>query len=105
MSKHTPGPWEVSYKFGRSGLIGPVRTTNDYPVASVTGYYEVAGQTEPNARLIAAAPELLEALEKLLGLYDLATHDEYDGTDLLVGLLADADFARAAIAKAKGETP
>ncbi|WP_371343827.1 hypothetical protein [Klebsiella quasipneumoniae] len=45
-----------------------------------------------NANLIAAAPELLEALQDALHAYD--KHSEY----------SEWDFARAAIAKALGET-
>jgi hypothetical protein len=48
---------------------------------------------EANAHLIAAAPELLEALENLLKVYE-----GEGGTQHHAG-----DIARAAIAKAKGE--
>ena len=63
-SKHTPGPWKVS-------------PTDDTVVIDATGA-EVAAidgdyndpdtwpQMEANARLIAAAPDLLDALQNLL---------------------------------------
>lgn len=60
-AKHTPGPWRLCTKFCQQGLIAPVDGV--YPVAAVTGYYGHANQTEANARLIAAAPELLQVIE------------------------------------------
>jgi len=57
MSKHTPGPWFVA-------------SEGSYKVASVTSTTGVYADTLPeaaqiaaDARLIAAAPELLEALK------------------------------------------
>lgn len=51
---------------------------------------------EANARLIAAAPELLEALEGFVSVY---------GVDDVPRWMQVRDKARAAIAKATGETP
>ena len=60
MSKHTKGPWKVGkprecIRDGNLmyGIIGPETVTD----------YEDWGFTEANARLIAAAPDLLEALK------------------------------------------
>lgn len=60
MSAHTPGPWE----WGRDMGFFWVETEKDgYNVASVTNHNDKR-ENEANARLIAAAPELLEmALE------------------------------------------
>lgn len=46
-------------------------------------------------------PELLEQLEKLLGMFESEIHNEYDGTSALESRLSEADEARAAIAKAR----
>jgi hypothetical protein len=54
---------------------------------------EAYGGTEANARLIAAAPDLLEALKGMLGVWE---EDPAYGH-------ASAEKARAAIAKAEGE--
>lgn len=72
MSKHTPGPWEVSHG-GHGSPHGFVideyyvlnRTVAD-DVAIAADIVDPATQmpSEANARLIAAAPELLEALSK-----------------------------------------
>lgn len=68
----TPGPWEVSY--GNEGSIfGDLDNSEhdgDYPyIGSVAGI-KPAGAEHPecsaNARIIAAAPEMYELLEKVL---------------------------------------
>ena len=60
-ASHTPGPWHVS-----EGNIRPalVYAANGYLVADCNTMQEAK---EANARLIAAAPKLLEALRDLLG--------------------------------------
>jgi hypothetical protein len=75
MQKYTPGPWEVSTLDGRT--IGPVRTvivedeggwtqTPLPQLQAVAVVKERTGETAANARLLAAAPELLAALERIL---------------------------------------
>lgn len=97
MSAHTPGPWFMSTTFGQQGLIGP----KDYsPVASVTGYYTLHGQTEANARLIAAAPELLNILRKCRDYLSCIPESSAGGDDDAVML---AQEASSVIAKATGE--
>jgi len=58
MTKRTPGPWKVSNDGAPSwwGVYSP--STNDDIVTGLTN--------EADARLIAAAPKLLEALKELL---------------------------------------
>ena len=66
-SGHTPGPWEVRRLNGIT-YVGP--TDNKFfNTASVKGFG--AHDIEANARLIAAAPELLEAAK--LAEYTLGT--------------------------------
>jgi hypothetical protein len=58
--KHTPGPWEWCET--KTGLYGP-----DYPIIDTDrdwGMFLHPTNLEANARLISAAPELLEALEE-----------------------------------------
>jgi hypothetical protein len=60
--KHTPGPWEVfDESYIREG--NPSKGTGRLSIASSTGYQEAR---IANARLIAAAPELLAVLKELL---------------------------------------
>lgn len=65
MSKHTPGPWKVSRRFD---IYQDNRGYCGYYVGSTRGNSDdlpenVKEQDEANARLIAAAPELLDALQ------------------------------------------
>ena len=55
--KHTPGPWRVDYAMG-------IRGANNVPLAYVLS--DSSSDSTPDAQLIAAAPELLEALEMLI---------------------------------------
>ncbi len=57
MSDYTPGPWQVGS--GRLGVVGhPLRRVVAGEDATLAGVFE-----EADARLIAAAPELYEALK------------------------------------------
>jgi hypothetical protein len=110
MSKHTPGPWVFEYRDGKhplndcngSRIDGLWAINGEFILGDVTGWDGgYFGPNKANARLIAAAPDLLEALEKLLAMFDAEIQkNEYDGISMLEARLAEADFARAAIAKA-----
>lgn len=76
-SKHTPGPWEISpnplgdatRRFiwpedTENGPVGPCSDTGRC-IAIINPRGDVA-TLEANARLIAAAPDLLAALQKIL---------------------------------------
>lgn len=87
---HTPGPWEIRQSRKSLGGTEPFvyAVGYEFPVCTVTGYFEGAGQTLPNLRLLAAAPELLAALQGVVRVADRAT--------------VEFDAARAAIAKVVG---
>lgn len=89
---HTPGPWKVDED---APVIVSAQDGTDIAIAS--GRAERGTVQEANARLIAAAPEMLAALVILVRDFDSAVDHapEYS---------AIADHARAAIAKARGET-
>lgn len=65
--KHTPGPWEFGPSHSSTGLAGQlvVRPAGEFPhgewVADVGSMYD--DHREANARLIAAAPELLQVAQ------------------------------------------
>ena len=82
MSKYTPGPWKFIDVIGCCAIEAADRQLLKYMSPTSTNV--------ANARLMASAPDLLEALEAVLSVADRAT-DEFD-------------LARAAIAKAKGES-
>ena len=89
-SKHTPGPWlnRTHSISAQSGAI--IAKTVDSKVD-----YETK---DANARLIAAAPELLTMLDRLLSEY--LTRDPREGHVALLTI----EQARAAITKAMGES-
>ena len=58
--EHTPGPWR---QVGHTIWAGEPNTTNG-PIAEASG--TTSEEVEANARLIAAAPELLSACEEAL---------------------------------------
>lgn len=96
-ANHTPGPWAVS-KIG-----------NPYDQHAI--YAEPSGenvsvtvQGKANADLIAAAPELLAALELVANVADTARSILHKtAPDEAKRFKRDAEFCRATIAKAKGE--
>jgi len=97
-TQHTPGPWVMDDEYGTeiigSGKIVAVTmnqmlATKAQQKKGVLGFDDVE-QIKANARLIAAAPELLEALERMVLICEA-----YNGLE--------AKKARAVIAKAKGE--
>ena len=61
---HTPGPWRAGASTFYPGLDGPMtmRVYTDHPPTE----FEVTGDNiTANARLIASAPDLLEALQAM----------------------------------------
>ena len=97
MSKalHTPGPWFVPTKsFGTLYVEARIGGGMLQEVAAV-GPTEKSEQQEANARLISAAPDLLEALEKI----EKAAFATVCNPEWI------ANHARAAIAKATGDAP
>lgn len=72
--KHTPGPWAVDY----NGTIGHIKTLcnpEEHTKTVIKYRYNLCEEIlteeeiQANARLIAAAPEMLEALVDVYGLY------------------------------------
>ena len=91
MSKHTPGPWQVGHFDSNMICDSDGANRGCAPIARVEG---TAAERRANARLIAAAPELLEALR---GLLDPATNEDGEW------YRQAREAARAAIAKAEGK--
>lgn len=110
-TKFTPGPWSFSRweQFGDTRFYvaqadGAPYTPNYSDVATLiaeTVSGERVAVQEANARLIAAAPELFEALRDMLGgwKYIRSAHGDLYG----VGWDRAQEKAVAAIAKATGE--
>lgn len=95
MSKHTPRPWFVRTI---DESIGSVDSENGVMVAQaqqVSSKDQLSGSVErkANAQLIAAAPDLLDALKTMLNFGNLGAYERADA------VMA----AKAAINKATGE--
>jgi len=86
MNKHTPGPWSVDDPHQiwaeSAGEYVAITRVEDWETIP-------REQAEANARLIATAPDLLEALNELIGWQTTAPHEAIQA-------------AKAAIAKATG---
>ena len=95
MSGHTPGTWHV---VGKDGWLYVY--AGDTEIAEI--YYPPEDRGLANACLIAAAPEMLDALEEIAGEYHSDTC-----SFALLGKSHACDchkaMANAAIAKAKGD--
>lgn len=97
--KHTPAPW----KAGARSVSAP--ETEDRLGLDCRLYGGNAGDNRANARLIAASPDLLAALRRLIAALDAhATVHAADGDDVarMLEYAQAEDAARAAIAKATG---
>jgi hypothetical protein len=102
--KHTPGPWKILP--GNERCIGGtvISGANDYRVATATRTPEEYA----NAHLIAAAPDLVGALEDLTTTAGMVASAYYMSGDpeRMAGayhLRQSIDLARAAIAKVEGK--
>lgn len=99
---HTPGPWEIWGNLGEMDLaVGPVAGgVAVAQIVTVNGIGIMDGETAQlgaaNARLIAAAPALLAALERCLPFVNRIRAMTGGDGDLT------AQNARAAISAAKG---
>ena len=106
MMAHTPGPWEVEtvktsigicHKIGRfpSNGISEITHACIYVDGGRIGeiFNDVEKELFSNARLIAAAPDLLEALKSAIKTAEFERHPHRGWQD----------EARAAIAKAEGK--
>jgi hypothetical protein len=92
-AQHTPGPWAIGNAskrdFGAVTHVGPF----DHPCGICEVYGAVDDEPQANARLIAAAPDLLEACEAVLAEVNEPYNFDHDSIAM----------CRNAIKKAKGE--
>jgi len=96
-AQHTPGPWvlEGHWSIDDKPMGGWISTKTPMPLFELGPVLGAPEEMQANARLIAAAPDLLQALKWFI--------DDIDGTHtVMVDFDANVDAARAAIAKALG---
>lgn len=98
---HTKGPWDIGGVNG-GGLPHTVYCDDATGSAVAKCDFEFVNRSKEelraNARLIAAAPDLLEALEMSLQAYDYG----HTGPKATIRIAKFEEKASAAIAKAKG---
>lgn len=104
MNQHTPGPWAVTnHAHGTViNMESSRKTRSGASRYAVIGGFDASDseqfqEAQANARLISAAPELLEALQGMLSLDD----EHQRGADDQ-DVCFEVQQARAAIAKATG---
>ena len=120
-SKHTPGPWtiftdlpeehdgyidhggyrinadgveQLAYVWERSARVNP--STGEQDSSLPFG----AEEAQANARLIASAPELLEALSDIIGSLEITWRNGYVAIE---DVQKEVEFARSLISRARGE--
>jgi len=100
---HTPGPWSShpNCKEGKGTASWSIISDDSFATIAIVYKESIPSQQESNAKLLAAAPELLSALDYLL------LHTVDDNLKHGIGLTENEEEARQraldAIAKAKGE--
>ena len=121
-AKHTPGPWAIygraiytadkrkhwiENRDRRAVYVAQVRARHDSEIGCHVDDVEdnpvCEQEAEANARLISAAPDLLEALERMLETAE-RLKEQVDYHEGFSGEYQSFKMARAALAKAKGQS-
>ena len=98
-TKHTPGPWIIDWNVSRLDIFGADETTLVASLRRSSLSQAIDEAARSNARLIAAAPEMYEAIAAIataMNLGYIPNEILSEGSPILEGL-------RAAIAKAEGK--
>lgn len=102
MNEHTPSPWKVYATFNEEVFT---LLNEDTLVAKVTPLGETINQCKANLSLIAAAPDLLEALNKAAQHIEaMMAHIEHKPERFKQHCWQQVLDARATIGKATGAT-
>lgn len=103
-AKHTPGPWWVEVDTDPEASWErkwPTIHAEKYEVVGCEGLYGDYETDMANARLIAAAPDLLDALQGIIGYFDSGNNVPVSQATIKARS-DEVKSARAAIAKATG---
>lgn len=75
---HTPGPWASGRAIPEDGAVSRIVRAGDDHIAVVMHLEDAAQEAADNARLIAAAPELLAESQRLLArLQEMSIHPSH----------------------------
>lgn len=94
---HTPGPWTLRMGGISEEIVAISKRGKAWAIARTTASKCGRDQATANALLIAAAPELLDALKRFANL------DADTNSYLVANCTKYCEQARAAIAKAEGK--
>jgi hypothetical protein len=72
-TSYTPGLWSVNNNIGRKGEMGIVADNAPCIIAIMGNQKKWPVEAEANARLIAAAPEMLEVISVVIGAIEKGT--------------------------------
>lgn len=98
MGKHTPGPWHT----GADGRI--VYDANGWAISNAITFHHQrgGGQDRDNARLIAAAPEMVEVLRQWLA-YDNSDDADFSSPGPMVAYAEAINATRALLSRIEGD--
>lgn len=104
MAKPTPGPWYATLHESGSYRISQQPEGGTFWIAETFSGL-IGNEEEANANLIAAAPDLLEALQNLLSMAFIWKERMPSGSTALRNFeaLPEVEAARTAIARAEGK--
>ena len=83
-TKHTPGPWQTDESGHRIEWSNWI-IANGVMIAAVTETSQAPEISDANARLIAAAPDLLGALSDILAAYSIPLEKDLQRASLAKG--------------------
>lgn len=103
-TKWTPGPWVVVADESAAQVKGfPCIYANNYTIVGTEGMYGDIDTDFANAHLIAAAPDLYEALEFAMTIANGSIDPTSSNIELRSNLVRIRERSIAALAKARGE--
>lgn len=92
MKNFSIAPWKAAYSYSHE-YVRDIKDAQGEIIAQVCDLEKESDESTANARLLAAAPDLLDALRGMLEYFCENGHDDYSDTETV-------QAARAAIAKA-----
>jgi len=99
-TKHTPGPWKVHNNIGKKGETGVIADAAPCIICTMGNAKEWPVEAEANARFIAEAPAVFDALKSLV---KIAAPNIYPQPDRPGEAWDILQRARAVIAKVEAE--